>query len=96
MGSGKRYTREFQLRAARLVIEQGYTQHEVPKSRRNETSCSTTATCACRRLKSVAKTTSPRPPSLVGFWGEALATATHFVLVPVVCAPVLRRRTAQA
>ena len=29
MGSMKRYTREFQLRAARLVIEQGYTQREV-------------------------------------------------------------------
>lgn len=28
MGTGKRYTREFQLRAARLVVEQGYTQRE--------------------------------------------------------------------
>lgn len=29
MGHRKRYTKEFRLRAARLVIEQGYTQREV-------------------------------------------------------------------
>ena len=28
MGHRKRYTKEFQLRAARLVVEQGYTQRE--------------------------------------------------------------------
>ena len=29
MGHRKRYSKEFQLRAARLVVEQGYTQREV-------------------------------------------------------------------